>query len=239
MIQRAALALYRLGAYLAFQASFLALILASTGLGSVLSVDKHPRLPPLAAFAVDVGLVLLFGVQHSVMARPWFKRLVPERIERSTFVIASSACASAMALAWSPIEGDLWHLGGPAAVAVQGVALLGFGLSAVSSFAFDHFELFGLRGARSGQFRVPAMYRIVRHPMMLGILIGVWAAPHMTLGHLIFAAALTAYILVGVRYEERDLVRTFGQEYQRYRAAVPCLLPWPRPTNALRERALE
>ena len=109
------------------------------------------------------------------------------------------------------------------------MSLAGFGLAGASTFAFDHFELFGLRPARGGaRFSVPLLYRFVRHPMMLGMLIGFWAAPIMTIGHLVFAAALTGYTLAGVRYEERDLVRVFGDDYARYRAEVPSLLPWPR-----------
>ena len=123
--------------------------------------------------------------------------------------------------------------------AVRMVAVGGFAFAGLASFAFDHFELFGLREGRGTQFRIPALYRIVRHPMMLGMLIGFWAAPRMTFGHLLFAVGLTAYILVGVRFEERELVRTFGDDYVRYQASVPSLLPWPRPSKPVRERALE
>jgi protein-S-isoprenylcysteine O-methyltransferase Ste14 len=107
----------------------------------------------------------------------------------------------------------------------------GFGLVVVASFAFDHFGLFGLRQGRRPEFRTPALYRIVRHPMMLGVLVGVWAAPRMTIGHVVFAASLTAYIMIGVYFEERSLLRELGESYARYRAEVPMVLPWPRPSS--------
>jgi protein-S-isoprenylcysteine O-methyltransferase Ste14 len=233
MMGRAALLLYRCFGYLTFVASFTALMFAATGLGIVLPLDRPKTLPLTTALAIDVGLVLLFGVQHTVMARPSFKRAIarvlPKSAERTTFVVASSVCVGAIAFAWSPIEGDVWRLAGPAAIVVSGIAFAGFGLAGASTFAFDHLALFGLRDARDAAFAVPLLYRIVRHPMMLGMLIGFWAAPHMTVGHAVFAAVLTAYILVGVGYEERDLLRTLGEDYARYQATVPSLLPWPRP----------
>lgn len=228
--------LYRVLAYLAFVGSFTALILASTGLGLVPSVDGAARVSPPAAVAIDIGLVMLFAVQHTIMARARFKRalsrVLPESAERSTFVLASSLCVAAIALGWSPIEGDLWHLRGAAGAIVTVISLAGFGFAGASTFAFDHFELFGLRAARGeARFSVPLLYRLVRHPMMLGMLIGFWAAPRMTIGHLVFATLLTVYVLGGVRYEERDLERVFGDAYARYRAEVPSLLPWPRPSH--------
>ncbi len=226
--------LYRVLAYLAFVGSFTALILASTGFGLVPAIDGTARLGVPAALGVDLALAMLFAVQHTIMARPSFKqafaRVLPQSGERSTFVLASSLCVAAIAFGWAPIEGDLWHLRGTAGAVVTAVSLAGFGLAGASTFAFDHFELFGLRAARGEpRFSVPLLYRLVRHPMMLGILLGIWAAPRMTIGHLVFAGALTAYVLVGVRYEERDLERVFGDDYAHYRAEVPSLLPWPRP----------
>lgn len=234
MIRRAVLLGYRLVAYAAFLVSFDALILATTGLGVVAPIDRPPTLPVPTALAIDAGLSLLFAVQHTVMARAWFKRafarVLPKSAERSTFVLASSACVAAIALGWAPIGGEVWRLHGGAARAVTAIALFGFGLAALSTFAFDHLQLFGLRDARGdAAFTVPLLYRLVRHPMMLGILIGIWAAPDMTVGHLVFAGSLTAYVLVGVRYEERDLVRLLGDDYARYQSTVPSLLPWPRP----------
>jgi len=236
MVGRAALVVYRFFAYLTFVTSFTALIVAATGLGVVPPLDRPQTLPTAAALAIDGGLILLFGVQHTVMARASFKRalarVLPASAERSTFVLSSSVCVAAIAFAWSPIEGDVWRLSGPAALAVSGIAFAGFALAGASTFAFDHFELFGLRAMRAeAAFSIPLLYRIVRHPMMLGMLIGFWAAPHMTVGHAVFAAALTAYIIFGVRYEERDLLRTLGDDYARYQETVPSLLPWPRPRS--------
>ena len=226
--------LYRLLAYASFVASFTALILATTGLALVPSIDGPARLAGPVALAIDIGLVLLFAVQHTIMARPSFKRafarVFPKTAERSTFVLASSACVAAIALGWSPIDGELWRVSGLAGMILMGLALAGFGLAGLSTFAFDHFELFGLRDSSARPaFGIPLLYRFVRHPMMLGMLVGFWATPHMTMGHLVFALGLTAYVLVGVKYEERDLERTFGDDYARYRASVPSLVPWPRP----------
>jgi protein-S-isoprenylcysteine O-methyltransferase Ste14 len=230
---------YALTAYAAFLGSFTALVLASAGLlpAIVPAVDAPPHREPCAALAIDLALMLAFAVQHSVMARAGFKRILtralPAHLERSTFVLASAVCVAAIALAWAPIAGDVWDVqGAPGiALAVQGVAFAGFGLTFVASFAFDHFGLFGLKQGGRPAFQTPALYRVVRHPMMLGILIGVWAAPHLTVGHVVFAASLTAYVLVGVRFEERSLLRELGESYARYRAEVPMLLPWPRPSR--------
>ncbi len=238
---------YALVAYVAFLGSFGALVLASTGLlqAIVPAVDGPPRQGVAPALAVDLALVLAFGVQHTVMAREGFKRrltrIVPEHLERSTFVLVSALCAEAIAFCWAPIGGNVWAVQGGTslALAVQGIALAGFGLVVVASFAFDHFGLFGLRQGGRPAFRTPALYRVVRHPMMLGVLVGVWAAPHMTIGHVVFGASLTAYIIVGVHFEERSLLRELGESYARYRAEVPMLLPWPRPSGVSRARRSE
>ncbi len=244
MLARAAAVAYGVLAYLAFLASFTALVLAATGLvpSLVAPADGEPRLAWPAALAADLGLVAALGAQHSLMARAWWKkgltRVLSRRVERSTFVLASSVAVGAMGVCWAPIGGDLWRITGPASLALRGAALAGFGLAGAATFAFDHLELFGLRQVLSRSepapvpFRVPVLYRVVRHPMMLGFLVGFWATPHMTVGYLVLAAGLTAYVLVGVAFEERDLLRTFGEHYAAYRAEVPMLLPWPRRTRA-------
>jgi protein-S-isoprenylcysteine O-methyltransferase Ste14 len=230
---------YALVAYFGFVGSFTALQLASMGLlpAVVPPVDGPPRQGPGAALAIDLALVLGFGVQHTVMARAGFKRLltriVPGHLERSTFVLASSLFTAAIVFLWAPIGGDAWVVRGTGfALATQGLAMAGFGLALAASFAFDHFGLFGLKQEGRPAFRTPGLYRIVRHPLMLGILIGIWAAPRMSVGHVVFAASLTVYILVGVRFEERSLLRDLGETYARYRSEVPMLLPWPRPSRA-------
>jgi protein-S-isoprenylcysteine O-methyltransferase Ste14 len=232
---------YALVAYLAFTGSFVALVLAATGLWPALvpPIDSAPRCDAPLALAIDLGLVLVFGVQHSVMARAGFKRafarVLPAHLERSTYVLASAACVSAIALGWAPIGGDVWAARGPSAsYALQGLSLAGCGFAVASSYAFDHFELFGLKRAANATFRAPGPYRIVRHPMMLGTLVGVWAAPHMTIGHAVFAASMTVYILIGVHFEERALLRDLGERYAHYRAEVPMLFPWPRARRSKR-----
>jgi protein-S-isoprenylcysteine O-methyltransferase Ste14 len=240
MMSRIASTQYTLAAYLIFAGSFGALVLASTGLWPALvpPVDSAPRCGAPLALAVDAALVLLFGVQHSVMARAGFKRafarVLPSQVERSTFVLASAACVWAIALEWAPIGGDVWAARTAAAgFALQGLSLAGWSLMLAASFAIDHFELFGLkRPADRPIFRTPALYRIVRHPMMLGFVVGVWATPHMTVGHAVFAASMTAYVLVGVHFEERALLRELGDRYAQYRAEVPMLVPWPRGRRA-------
>ncbi len=243
MLARAVAVVYGVLAYLAFLASFTALMLAATGLAPAVvpPIDGAPRLAWPGALAIDLGLLVGLGIQHSIMARAWWKnvlgRVLPRQVERSTFVLASSTAVGGMALCWAPIGGDLWRAAGPAALALRGAALAGFALATAATFAFDHLELFGLRQVLSAsepvpRFRVPALYRVVRHPMMLGILVGIWATPRMTAGHLVLAAGLTAYALIGLAFEERDLLRTFGEQYAAYRAEVPMLLPWPRRTRA-------
>lgn len=242
---------YALLAYAAFLASFGAMLLATLGLErfGVRAIDGAPTRSPVLAAAIDFGLILAFAVQHSVMAREGFKRalqrFVPPILERSTFVLASALALGAIVAGWSPIGGTLWSLDGEAAWVLRGTSLAGYALVVASTFAFDHFELFGLKqgwsAARGREcdepaFRTPALYRLVRHPMMLGILIAVWATPRMTWGHVLFAAAMTAYILVGVAFEERAMARRFGDVYARYRSEVPALLPWPRPSGLRKAR---
>ena len=238
---------YSLLAYAAFLASFAAMVAATTGFErfGIRAIDGAPTQNGATAAAIDLALILAFGVQHSVMARERFKavlnRWLPPVLERSTYVLASALALGAIVRWWSPIAGTLWTVDGPVATwAFRGVSFMGYALVVASSYTFDHFELFGLkqgwaaahrRACKAPEFRVPALYRLVRHPMMLGILVGVWAAPRMTWGHVLFAAAMTAYIRVGVVFEERGMARRFGDVYARYRAEVPALLPWPRPSR--------
>jgi protein-S-isoprenylcysteine O-methyltransferase Ste14 len=194
------------------------------------------------ALLVDVGLLLLFAVPHSVMARTGFKRWltthVPQAVERSTYVLVASLCLAALMAFWYPINPTLWHVSAQPwrAVLVAG-SLAGWGIVLASTVLIDHFELFGLRQVlmrlREQQpshhaFVTPALYRIVRHPLYLGFVIAFWVTPTMTVGHLLFAVATTGYILIAVQFEERDLIHTFGQQYRDYRARVPMLVPWRR-----------
>lgn len=245
---RAAFSLvYGLVAYVAFLVAFAAVAISTFGVGipGVPLVDGLPHRAAPEALAVDLGLVFLFGLQHSVMARPRFKnamaRVLPVQLERSTFVLASAVFLGFAVILWQPIAGEVWNVQTPAgSLLLRGLSAAGYGLVVIASFVFDHFELFGLKqvwaGARGREceapaFRTPALYRVVRHPMMLGILVGVWASPRMTLGHAAFAGSLSLYILVGVYFEERDMARRFGDVYGEYRAGVPMLLPFPRPAG--------
>jgi len=239
---------------LRFLAFAYALAAYSIGMGALalfgaflLGFDLVPRAPGAAglALAVDIALIVLFGVQHSVMARPAFKRgwtrVVPRPVERATFVLASGLALGALVAFWRPLAGSLWTASGAGLAAAYGVFAAGALVLVGSTFMIDHFELFGLKQAwRAGgrratapEFRVVLLYRLVRHPIMLGILIMLWAAPRMTIDHLVLSLGLTAYILIALHLEERDLVEAHGDDYLRYREAVPKLIP--RPGSAWRE----
>jgi methanethiol S-methyltransferase len=197
---------------------------------------------PATAVLVDVGLILLFGLQHSVMARPAFKRawtlIVPKELERSVYVLLSSVVLVVLMSQWRPIPTPvLWHADAAWSTALGwSVMVLGVLVLLWTTFLIDHFELFGLRQGwetlrakelRGPAFVTPWLYRIVRHPLYLGWLLIFWGAPTMTAGHALFSAGMSAYILVALRYEERDLVRHIGEKYERYRQQVPALLPRP------------
>jgi protein-S-isoprenylcysteine O-methyltransferase Ste14 len=191
-----------------------------------------------AALLVDVALLGLFAIQHSVMARQGFKRMwtriVPQDAERSTYVLASSAVLALLLWQWRPLPQILWSVEGGAAHAITALSWLGWALVLASTFLISHFHLFGVtqgfarllrRRIPEQQFTTPLFYRWVRHPLYAGFIIAFWAAPVMTQGHLLFAAATTGYILLGIWLEERDLIAHFGQRYADYRAAVGMLLP--------------
>jgi methanethiol S-methyltransferase len=193
----------------------------------------------IAAVIIDVALLALFAIQHSVMARAAFKnrwtRIVPPSAERSTYVLASSLCLLVLYAAWHPITDEVWRVTAqPWRVLLIAVSLAGWATVLLSTFLIDHFDLFGLRQVlarlRGRQvpehaFATPLLYRAVRHPIYLGFLTAFWVTPRMTVGHLLFAVAMTGYILLAVRYEERDLVRVFGEQYRDYRRRVPMLIP--------------
>ena len=192
-----------------------------------------------ASIVIDIALIALFGVQHSVMARKGFKRawttVVPAQCERSTFVLLASVALIVLFLFWKPIDAAIWTVQNP----VAGTALwvlfwLGWGLVLISTFLINHFELFGLQQAwfhargrqeQAPQMREPSLYRFVRHPMMLGFFFAFWATPRMSAGHLLLAAGMSVYILIALHYEERDLVGLFGAGYEDYRGRVGMLFP--------------
>jgi protein-S-isoprenylcysteine O-methyltransferase Ste14 len=235
-------AVYAVCAYLVFLATMGYLMGFVEGWFVPRSVDSPANASVFPALAIDCGWFVAFGVQHSAMARASFKerwtRIIPAHTERSTYVLASSLMFIVLFAVWQPIPIALWRAPtGAASYAIVGLSLGGWALVLASTFAIDHFELFGLRQvmpkraseAREPVLQTPLLYRWVRHPLYLGFLVAFWSSPLMTVGHAVFATGLTIYILIGIQFEERDLVRTFGESYARYQESVPALLPWPRP----------
>lgn len=233
---------YGVVCYLMFLVAFLYAVGFVGNLAVPRSVDHAITAPIGQAIVVDVLLLGLFAVQHSVMARPafkrWWTRFVPQPIERSTYVLASNLVLFLLYWQWRSIPAEVWHVSAPAGrLALWVLFWLGWAIALVTTFLISHVDLFGLRQvylfwrgkphADIG-FRSPLLYRVVRHPLMVGFIIAFWAAPTMTAGRLLFAAAATAYILVAVQLEERDLVGVLGDQYRDYRGKVPMLVPRPR-----------
>ena len=234
---------YGLAAYAVFFAVFLYLIAFVGDLSLVpRTIDTGPSAPLGTAVAIDMGLLLLFSLQHSVMARRGFKErwteIVPWHVERSTYVLAASLVLGLLLWAWRPIPETVWSIDDPVAAAIMdGLFWLGWAIVLVATFLIDHFRLFGLkqvwgyvreREYRPPEFQTPGMYRFVRHPLYLGFLLAFWSTPHMTTGHLLFAGVWTGWILVAIRLEEKDLVRFHGDAYREYRERVRMLLPIPK-----------
>lgn len=203
------------------------------------SIDSGRTIPLGEALLINAALLAVFAVQHSVMARPGFKRawtrIIPKPAERSTYVLLSSLALIALFRLWQPMGGVVWNIEQPVLRAVlYGLFALGFLLVLVSTFLINHFDLFGLRqvylylrGKEYTQLRfgTPILYRHVRHPLYLGWLFAFWATPAMTIAHLVFAIVTTAYIFIAIQLEEKDLIDAYGNDYKRYREAVPMILP--------------
>jgi protein-S-isoprenylcysteine O-methyltransferase Ste14 len=204
------------------------------------TIDSGEIAPVSQAVVIDLCLVTLFAIQHSVVARQSFKRwltqYIPAPIERSTYVLLATVALDLLYWQWLPIRAVVWQIDNPTlAGALTGLSLAGWVLLFTSTFLINHFELFGVqqvvrhldgREMPAPQLRNPLYYKLVRHPIYLGFIIAFWSAPTMTAGHLLFAAATTGYILIGIMLEERDLVALFGDDYRRYRDRVSMLLPW-------------
>lgn len=242
MIKRIGFFVYGLVCYAIFFATFLYAVGFIGGFVVPTTLDGPARGPLVQGIAINAALLSLFAIQHSVMARRWFKerwtRVVPGAIERSTYVLFSSLALILVFWLWRPLGGTVWSVDDPAARFVL-LSLFGFGwaLVLVSTFLINHFDLFGLRQVwlflrgkpyTKLQFGTPGPYRFVRHPLYVGWFFAFWMTPAMTYAHLLFALATTAYILLAIRFEERDLVHEHGPAYEEYRRSVPMLVPFLR-----------
>jgi protein-S-isoprenylcysteine O-methyltransferase Ste14 len=252
MFKRISIFLYGVVSYAIFFATFLYALGFVGNFIVPVTLDGPPGLPTGQALAIDLLLLGAFAVQHSLMARPFFKRwltrFIPVAAERSTYVLFSSLALIALFVFWQPLGGMVWDVRDPVGRAVL-YALFGFGwlLVLVSTFLINHFDLFGLRqiwlqlvGKPYTQlkFGTPGPYRLVRHPLYLGWLFAFWSTPTMTGTHLLFAVMTTAYILVAIRFEEKDLVDSLGEDYVQYRRKVPMIIPTPTRGSAWRARTL-
>jgi len=232
--------LYGVVSYVVFFVAFLYAIGFVSGLVVPKTIDSGAVVPMAEALIVNLLLMSVFAIQHSVMARKqfkqWWTQFVPKSVERSTYVLFSSLALVLLFWQWRPIPTLVWQIDHPQiAMAVIGLSLAGWLIVLTSTFLINHFELFGLHQVANNlagnpmpvqRFRTPLYYKFVRHPLYLGFIIAFWAAPTMSVGHLLFAAVTTAYIVVGALLEERDLVDLFGDEYRRYKDRVSMLVPW-------------
>jgi len=243
MVKRVSFFLYGCVSYLVFLGTFLYAIAFVEGVFVPTRLDGEATGNLVTSLLVNAGLLTVFAVQHSVMARrgfkAWWRRIVPSELERSTYVLLASVALLLLFWQWRPLGGVVWHVDHPAGRGVLfAISAFGWGLVLVATFLINHFDLFGLRQSwfalrgepyKPVSLATPWLYRLVRHPLYLGFLIAFWAAPTMTLAHLVFAVATTGYILIAIQLEERDLVAEHGAAYESYRARVPMLVPAARP----------
>ena len=243
MLKRVTVFVYGVVCYLAFFATFLYAVGFIENVAVPKSMDSPATAPLGQALLIDLLLLGIFAVQHSLMARPWFKRawtrVVPEAAERSTYVLLSSVALIALFIWWQPLGGSVWNIENPTGrmVMYAGYAL-GYAVLLLSTFLINHFDLFGLRQVwlylvgkpyTHLPFRTPLLYKYVRHPLYIGWFMSFWFTPTMTVTHLVFAVMSTTYILLAIRWEEKDLIDAHGSQYSDYRERVPMILPSGRP----------
>ena len=246
MLKRLSIFAYGLISYAVFFATFLYALGFVGNFGVPRSIDGEPRLYFSTALLIDLGLLGIFAIQHSLMARPYFKQwltqFIPASAERSTYVLLSSVALIALFAWWEPIGGMVWDVADPAwRAALYLLFAFGWTLVLFSSFLINHFDLFGLRQVwlqlrgrpyTSLQFGTPGPYKLIRHPLYLGWFCAFWATPTMSVTHLVFALATTAYILFAIQLEERDLIDALGDDYRQYRARVPMIIPFTGTARA-------
>lgn len=244
-IQRAAILLYGTVVYILFFATFVYFMAFVGNFFVPKSVDVGPTVPFGRALIIDLLLVSVFAVQHTIMARSrfkaWLTKIAPQPAERSTFVLAATLALALLMVLWRPIDGVLWEIsGGLLAGVLIGISMLGWAILFLSTFQINHFDLFGLRQVVlcfQGKeytpvgFRKPFFYKYVRHPLYLGLFIAIWVTPTMTVGHLVFAGAMTLYTLIGIQFEERELARIHGESYAEYQRQVSMVIPRPPRTK--------
>jgi protein-S-isoprenylcysteine O-methyltransferase Ste14 len=233
--------LYGVICYLLFLAVFVYAIGFVGNVAVPKSIDSGAQISTITALLIDAVLLSLFAIQHSVMARQWFKRgwtkIVPWPVERSTYVLFSSAVLALLLWQWRPVTAAVWDVQAPSGqLVLKALFFVGWGILLFSTWLIDHFELFGVRQVfhyakgvklEAPAFKTPSLYKFVRHPLYLGFLVAFWSTPHMTVGHLFFSIMTTGYILLAIQFEERDLLRFYGEAYRQYRQRVSMIIPLP------------